>query len=228
MRRSCTDKHLDKVTAISEEFLDHLDTLIHEETGILSEDEDLGSEVYKWALETITAISLDTRLDCVGSAPSATHMSMITAVQGVLTYSKKLDLGLRLWEMFPSKDFNIFMKHYKTFKHSATDLIKEAAIEDEDDSDIESLVAQLTKVGCSKEVSTAAVMELMFGGVDTTAHTVIFILYLLATNPRVQEKLHSELENVNIDSITDHPYLRAVIREGMRLLPVAPANIRCC
>ena len=225
MRRSCTDKHMDKVTAISEEFLDHLETLIHEETGALTED--LGAEVYKWALETITAISLDTRLDCVGSAPSAAHMAMITAVQGVLTYSKKLDLGLRLWEMFPSKDFNIFLEHYQTFKHSATNLIKESTMEDEDTNDTESLVAQLTKAGCSKEVTTAAVMELMFGGVDTTAHTVIFILYLLATNPRVQERLFSELENVNIDKVIDHPYLRAVIKEGMRLLPVAPANIRC-
>ena len=225
MRRSCTDKHLDKVTAISEEFLDYLGTLIHEDTGVLNED--LGPEVYKWALETITAISLDTRLDCVGSSPSAAHMAMITAVQGVLTYSKKLDLGLRLWEMLPSKDFNIFMEHYQTFKRSATDLIKEATLEGEDFSETESLVSQLSKTGCSKDVTTAAVMELMFGGVDTTAHTVIFILYLLATNPRVQEKLHSELEDVTIDRVIDHPYLRAVIKEGMRLLPVAPANIRC-
>ena len=58
MRRSCTDKHLDKVTDISEEFLDHLGNLIHEDTGVLKED--LGSEVYKWALETITS-AIDTK-----------------------------------------------------------------------------------------------------------------------------------------------------------------------
>ena len=225
MRRSCTDKHLDKIITISEEFLDHLDTLIQMETGILKED--LAAEVYKWSLETIAAISLDTRLGCVGGSPSSAPVDMISAVQGVLTLSKKLDLGLRLWEVFPSQDFNSFLGHYRTFKRSAMELIKDATDESEFEvSETDSLLSQLSRAGCSKEVITAAVMELMFGGVDTTAHTVIFILYLLATNPRTQEKLHSELENMNTDRVTDHPYLRAVIKEAMRLLPVAPANIR--
>ena len=51
MRRSCTDKHLDKIITISEEFLDHLDTLIQMETGILKED--LAAEVYKLLRENV-------------------------------------------------------------------------------------------------------------------------------------------------------------------------------
>ena len=74
---------------------------------------------------------------------------------------------------------------------------------------------------------TSAAVELMFGGVDTTSHTVIFILYLLATNPDVQDKLYDEMSSITSSSeVLDHIYLKAVIKEAMRMLPVAPANIR--
>ena len=78
-----------------------------------------------------------------------------------------------------------------------------------------------------QDLVTAAAIELLFGGVDTTSHTLIFILYLLATNPDVQEKLFEEMSSITSSSeVLNHSYLKAVIKEAMRMLPVAPANIR--
>ena len=71
---------------------------------------------------------------------------------------------------------------------------------------------------------TASAVELLFGGVDTTSHTVIFILYLLAINGHVQSKLFDELKHCQ--DVQNSQYLKAVVKEAMRMLPVAPANIR--
>ena len=188
--------------------------------------------MYRWALETIAAVALDTRLGCLSPAPRPAHLAMIRAVQGVLAHSKTLDSGLRLWERLPlpSRDFAAFLDHYRTFKASARQCIEEAGEAGEAAAG-PSLVSDLARSGCPRAVTSAAAVELLFGGVDTTSHTAIFLLYLLASNPGVQERLHAELAEDSLGGrdparVLKLPYLRAVVREAMRMMPVAPANIR--
>ena len=185
--------------------------------------------MYRWALETIAAVALDTRLGCLSPAPRPAHLAMIRAVQGVLAHSKTLDSGLRLWERLPlpSRDFAAFLDHYRTFKASARQCIEEAG----EAAAGPSLVSELARSGCPRAVTSAAAVELLFGGVDTTSHTAIFLLHLLASNPGVQERLHAELAEDGLGGrdparVLKLPYLRAVVREAMRMMPVAPANIR--
>ena len=40
-----------------------------------------------------------------------------------------------------------------------------------------------------------------FGGYDTTASAISFLMYLLAVNPEVQDKLHREIVNVSKDKV---------------------------
>ena len=145
----------------------------------------------------------------------------------ILHYSKKLDVGLRLWEIFPSKDFDYFCETYRSFKRLAHRHIEDSIDVDEGS---ESLVRDLKLAGHSAEMITSIATELLFGGVDTTSHSVIFILYLLANNRRQQEILRAELDTLQPGSWADEllrlPYLRAVIQESMRMLPTSPANIR--
>ncbi|XP_026760054.2 cytochrome P450 6B5-like [Galleria mellonella] len=65
-------------------------------------------------------------------------------------------------------------------------------------------------------------------GYETSATTMTFLLYLLAKNPHIQEKLHEEidktLENhngeVTYDTIKDMTYLDKVFDETLRLFPL--------
>ncbi|KIL67115.1 hypothetical protein M378DRAFT_160099 [Amanita muscaria Koide BX008] len=68
---------------------------------------------------------------------------------------------------------------------------------------------------------------------DTTASTLTFVIYLLATHPAVMDRLRQEiLEKVGSvkmpdqNDIKDMKYLRAVINETLRLFPVVPFNVR--
>lgn len=77
-----------------------------------------------------------------------------------------------------------------------------------------------------KEIFTF-INDLLIAGTHTTSSTATFCLYRLAENPEAQEKArrealtaHSEL--LNDDTPTSLPYIRACIKESLRLTPVAP------
>lgn len=64
---------------------------------------------------------------------------------------------------------------------------------------------------------------------ETTATTLTMTLYLLLTNPDVLAELIEEVRSAHLDyaeitisSASQLPYLAAVIKESMRLWPVAP------
>ncbi|XP_072015330.1 cytochrome P450 27C1-like [Amphiura filiformis] len=75
--------------------------------------------------------------------------------------------------------------------------------------------------------------ELLTASVDTTSTTTLWCLHLLSKNPHVQEKLHEEVmrvlpEDVNPtrDQINNMPYLKAVIKETLRLFPITQGTAR--
>lgn len=68
-------------------------------------------------------------------------------------------------------------------------------------------------------------MTLFFAGHETTAHALTWIWYLLGEHPEVVSKLTEELDRVlagepaSVARLPELPYLDAVVKEGMRLLP---------
>lgn len=71
----------------------------------------------------------------------------------------------------------------------------------------------------------------MFEGHDTTATSLSFTLYLLARNPRVQQKLLAEIQHVygadgsvpfTLMNLNELKYMDCVIRESLRIYPAVP------
>ena len=92
--------------------------------------------------------------------------------------------------------------------------------------------------GISKDLLDEAI-TLLFAGQDTSAATLSWTLHLLSLFPSIQEKVAAEvrgvLQNEGIDGtdfvvgrriISQLPYLDAVVKESMRLYPVAPFVVR--
>jgi cytochrome P450 len=71
-----------------------------------------------------------------------------------------------------------------------------------------------------------------FAGHETTARTMTFTWYALATNPKVAERLHEELDHVlggrtpTAEQCRQLPYTLQVIKEVLRLYPAAPFYVR--
>lgn len=81
-------------------------------------------------------------------------------------------------------------------------------------------------------------ITLLFAGQDTSAATLSWTLHLLSLYPKIQSKLRKEVESVLLEAniekgqripkklIPKFTYMDAVIKESMRLYPVAPFVVR--
>ena len=94
----------------------------------------------------------------------------------------------------------------------------------------ESILVQLAKSRKYDHNSLVAEsMVLMFAGHDTTAHTMSFMIGELGMNPNILRTAQAEVDRVwqatgglTVDSLDQLTYLTAIIKETMRLHPIAP------
>jgi cytochrome P450 len=78
-----------------------------------------------------------------------------------------------------------------------------------------------TGKGMDEEQIIDEILVLLFAGHETTANTLSWIFYLIATHPEVEKKLKSAFEKINIHESPKDEYINAVISESMRLYPAA-------
>ncbi|KAK1983994.1 cytochrome P450 [Colletotrichum cereale] len=87
--------------------------------------------------------------------------------------------------------------------------------------------ARLLRAGISKEEAALQCMDLMFAGTDSTGMNFGTICWHLAQSPTVYRKLKDELASpaaLQADPQT-LPYLRGVVREGLRLSMANPTRL---
>lgn len=82
----------------------------------------------------------------------------------------------------------------------------------------------------NREALIAETVELLIAGTDTTAHTLSFAVAELSLNQRVFEKArnivdsHYHQSRINIENIKEFAYIRAIIKETLRLYSVASGS----
>jgi cytochrome P450 len=75
--------------------------------------------------------------------------------------------------------------------------------------------------GMEEEQIIDEILVLLFAGHETSANTLSWLLYLIATHPEVQKKLKDSIKKISLHDSPRDEYLNAVIFEGMRLYPAA-------
>ncbi|XVF49794.1 hypothetical protein PTKIN_Ptkin04bG0044200 [Pterospermum kingtungense] len=112
------------------------------------------------------------------------------------------------------------------------------ALEGDDDAtdkkDFVSIILQLQKdsmleMDLTQDNIKAILLDMFIGGTDTTATTTEWMMAELLKHPNVLKKVQKEVRNVvgakskiDVDDINKMEYLKCVLKETLRLHPVAP------
>lgn len=100
------------------------------------------------------------------------------------------------------------------------------------------LIDQLFRLFFSGKFNAQIVKEqietVLIAGNETSALTLSYTILLLAMYPEIQDKLYEELHSVydtqdeytTYEKVQQMPYLDMVLKEGMRMFPVAPFIVR--
>ncbi|KAF8603624.1 cytochrome P450 monooxygenase pc-1 [Ceratobasidium sp. AG-I] len=107
--------------------------------------------------------------------------------------------------------------------------------EDVEETEGETLLDYLVQHTDDEKIIKDELFNVLLAGRDTTASTLTFSCYMLASNPHVLAKLRAEILDVvgssaypTPENLREMKYLRAVINEVLRLFPPAPLNSREC
>lgn len=146
------------------------------------------------------------------------------------------DVEPSIWRYYKTKGFlkamDIYEENSKEIKKYIT-----AAVEryEKNPTPIENEAGVMEKmIRIDKTIGVAMAEDMLLAGVDTTSSAVTSILYQLAKNPDKQLKLREEIlkilpqkdSKLTATSFNSMPYLRAVIKEALRLNPTVNGTVR--
>lgn len=196
---------------------------------------DIANELYRFSLEGIASILFETRIGCLEpQIPEGTQEFINSIVQMfsnspyVIVTPKWSRPLLPYWRRYNAGWEGIFTFAQKLIDRKLEQI--ERRVDDREQVRGEYLTYLLSSTDMSLQDVYGSVAELLLAGVDTTSNTLTWALHLLSLNPDVQDRLHSEVSQIHPDptaeEITKLPYLKAAIKETLRMFPVVPLNAR--
>uniref|UniRef100_A0A182QCA7 Cytochrome P450 n=1 Tax=Anopheles farauti TaxID=69004 RepID=A0A182QCA7_9DIPT len=224
-------------------YVDKVDTLAREFLAIVAELRDEKNELpanfdqwlNRWSLETTGLLAMDTRLGVLSADQTAHNSSILSLVRNIFDLIYQIEYQSLLWKYFKTSKFKLLMKEFDNLTDLIMAKIDEAVQRFEKTPMVEgnqSVLEKLLKL--NKRVAVVMAFDMLIAGIDTTSSSVVGILYCLAKSPEKQAKLREELRRIiphrdsplTPDSVRNLPYLRACIKEGLRLHQPTPANVR--
>ncbi|XP_059060902.1 probable cytochrome P450 49a1 [Achroia grisella] len=203
---------------VADDFVNRMENILNDNREL---PKDFLTELYKWALESVGAWALGTRLGCL-SDNDAEAKEIIRCIHGFFHSVPELELSAPLWRIYSTQAYETYIEALDAFRSLCLKRLTDKGI-----------CASIAKTSGEK-VATILALDLMLVGVDTTAAAAASTMYMLAKNKRAQQKLQSELDNYlpmdkNLTSrdLDKLPYLRACIKETLRMKPVILGNGRC-
>ncbi|XP_030641592.1 cytochrome P450 [Chanos chanos] len=225
------------INEVVSDFIKKVDWLRSTEgNGIMVND--MAGELYKFAFEGICSVLFETRMGCLNEVVPEQTQKFIFSVGEMFRLSPIIALFPKsMWPYLPS--WKHFVAVWDYLFNIAEDLVQKKMLE------IQEKLKQgqpvegeyLTHLLVSEQMTVTEVLgsitELLLAGVDTTSNTISWALYHMAREPEIQERLHQEVISVcpsnkvpSSDDIAKMPWLKAVVRETLRMYPVVPGNAR--
>ncbi|XP_044073940.1 sterol 26-hydroxylase, mitochondrial [Siniperca chuatsi] len=198
----------------------------------------MANELYRFSLEGIASILFETRLGCLEEKIPAGTQDFINAIAQMFSNSLAVVL-MPMWSRSLLPYWGRYIAGWEGIFSFAKELIdkKMEAIQQRVDNnrDVEGeyLTYLLSNTQMSVKDVYGSIAELLLAGVDTTSNTLTWTLHLLSMHPQIQDRLYNEVSTLvpadripSTAEVTRMPYLRAVIKEALRMYPVVPINAR--
>lgn len=233
---------------VSQELIGKLRQIRHGEGGGGVDDdsnalivEELEDELSKWAMESSCKFFFDRKLNLLAKELKSENKAFFQAITDLTANSIYLmAFPLKLHKRFNSgplrktnaawdKMFELSKKYVEEKTQHVNDRIQRG--ENADDG---SYLAHLIAEGkLSNEQIYSNMTELLAASIDTTASTSTWMLHLLSRHPDIQAKLYEEVMRVipedihpTRQQIDDMPYVKAMVKETLRLYPVTGGTAR--
>ncbi|KAH8240360.1 hypothetical protein KR038_005153, partial [Drosophila bunnanda] len=223
---------LPQLDQIAREFIDKLESLRNPETHTLQAN--FHEELKNWAFESISFVALNTRMGLLSDQPDPNAARLAKYMGEFFNYSFKYDVQPSIWPYYKTPGFKDFLRTYDNITEITTNYIETAMkrFEVKDDRKTKCVLEQLLEL--NKQVAVVMVMDMLMAGIDTTSSATLTILYHLAKNPSKQDHLRREILRVlpetkgslTEESTKNMPYLRACIKEALRITSITPGNFR--
>ncbi|XP_050295888.1 probable cytochrome P450 49a1 isoform X2 [Anthonomus grandis grandis] len=200
------------------------------------------SEVYKWALESVARVSLNRRLGCLDPNLSKDSESqrIINSINTFFWNVAEVELKMPVWRIYKNRSFRKYIAALEDFRTLCLKYITQTMkrmetknynnVNEEDVSIVERILIK-TK---NPKLAAVLALDLLLVGVDTTSIALASTIYQLSQNPQKQDILYRELKQimpepdtkVNVKAQENMPYLKACIKETLRMYPVIIGNGR--
>uniref|UniRef100_A0A182PZ56 Uncharacterized protein n=1 Tax=Anopheles epiroticus TaxID=199890 RepID=A0A182PZ56_9DIPT len=224
--------YIEQVDEIAREFM----TLVADMRDAKNElPKDFDQWLNRWALETMGVLALDTRFGVLKAEQSEEAKQIIGLVRNIFELTYHLDVEVSLWKYISTPSYKKLMRVFDDLTHLIMAKIDEAKLrleKEPSNSANQSVLEKLLKI--NKHVAVIMSLDMLVAGIDTTSSGSTGILYCLAKHPEKQAKLREELRTIlpkkdsplTAENMHNLPYLRACIKEGLRLYQPVAGNMR--
>ncbi|KAG7256937.1 hypothetical protein CRUP_004673 [Coryphaenoides rupestris] len=195
---------------------------------------DLYFELNKWSFETICLVLYDKRFGLLQENVNEEAMNFITAVKTMMsTFGTMMVTPVELHKTFNTKTWKNHTAAWDCIFSTAKVYIDKKLKRNQPGAPDDLIGDIFRQSRLSKKELYAAVTELQVGGVETTANSMLWAIFNLSRNPGAQGRLLEEIRRVvpeGEDPCGEHiksmPYLKACLKESMRLSPSVPFTSR--
>eukprot|EP00899_Mesostigma_viride_P019736 jgi/Mesvir1/27764/Mv07449-RA.1 len=189
-----------------------------------------------YALESTGVVVFSKRMGCMDATMGDDVFRFVKAVRVFFETSSKLAFTHPLlWKKFPNRDYNRFCEAMDTLNEWASVVVQERAKRFHESGGVvdDFMSYMLASPKLTEQDAAQNGVDLLAAAVDATSTVMSWSLYHAGRFPSAQRLLQAEIDEVvgrdrlvTGDDLKRMPYLKAFVKESMRLAPIVPANSR--